>query len=175
MGSIKLRRITTADTVNIIKWRNNPRVRNNFIYQEELTEEIHKQWLETMIATSKAVQFIIVNEDIDIGSVYFRDIDKVNEKAEYGIFIGEDSAIGKGYGTIACELACKYAFEKLNLHKIYLRVFARNLCAIRSYEKAGFIKEGLLKDDVKIQGEFSDLILMCRLNNAGGGVLIILI
>ena len=168
-NNIKLRLMTLNDTDNIIKWRNNPRVYNNFIYQGNLTEEIHLQWIKNVIETKKAVQFIIVINDggvsYDIGSVYFRDINYEHKKAEYGIFIGDDRFVGQGYGTIACRLACQYAFEVMNLHKIFLRVFATNHQAIKSYEKVGFIKEGLFRDDVYIQGKFIDVIFMGLINS----------
>ena len=98
-----------------------------------------------MIKTGRAVQFIIMFDDQAIGSVYFRDIDNEHHKAEYGIFIGEDSMINSGIGTCACKLACDYGFNVLKLHKIFLRVFASNKNAIRSYEKAGFIREAFLR------------------------------
>lgn len=37
---------------------------------------------------------------------YFRDIDWENNRAEYGIFIGEEDAAGKGYGTLAAKGSC---------------------------------------------------------------------
>ena len=158
---IFLRPITIGDTNNIVAWRNNSRVKNNFIYQTSLTETIHLQWIKNMIDTGKAVQFIIVNQQIgDIGTVYLRDIDYENKKAEYGIFIGNDDAVGRGYGTTACKLMCQYGFETLKLHKIFLRVFPTNYQAIRSYEKVGFIREGLFRDDVCIKGQFRDIAIM---------------
>ena len=175
---IALRPMTKDDTSKIIAWRNNPRVRNNFIYQELLTPETHLNWIKTMIETGKAIQFIIVNHNNkishDIGSVYFRDINSVHKKAEYGIFIGEDKALDFGYGTLACKLACRYGFEVMNLHKIFLRVFSDNFSAIRSYEKSGFIREGLLRDDVYINGKFRDILIMSMINtdkieSQGGG------
>lgn len=159
---IRLRLMSGEDTDLIVQWRNNPRVRNNFIYQKTFTREGHENWIRTMVDTGKVVQFII--EDLSsgqpVGSVYFRDIDKDHAKAEYGIFIGEDLAVGKGFGSEAARLAVKYGFEQLELHKIFLRVFADNAGAIRSYEKAGFIKEGYFKDDVCIDGRFKDLVFM---------------
>ena len=159
---IRLRLMNTDDTEQIVRWRNNPRVRNNFIYQKPFTKEGHENWVRTMVDTGKVVQFII--EDLDdgqpVGSVYFRDIDMDHAKAEYGIFIGEDSAVGKGFGSEAARLAVAYGFEELRLHKIFLRVFADNAGAIRSYEKAGFVKEGHFKDDVCIDGRFKDLVFM---------------
>lgn len=162
-----LRLMTPEDTDLIVKWRNTDNVRRYFIYQEEFTEEGHLNWIKTMIDTGKAIQFIIVEKQSDkpIGSVYFRDISKQHQRAEYGIFIGEQDIIGKGYGTEAACLAVKYGFYILHLHKIMLRVFADNERAIRSYEKAGFVREGYLKDEVCIKGQYRDIVLMGMINN----------
>lgn len=61
----------------------------------------------------------------------------------------------------------QYAFEELKLHRLYLRVFADNAQAISSYEKAGFIKEAYLKDDVCIDGQYRDIVLMACVNSLG--------
>lgn len=74
----------------------------------------------------------------EIGSVYLRDIDREAGTAEYGVFIGEEKALGKGYGTEAAKLMLAYGFEKLGLQKIYLRLLEDNAGARKSYEKAGF-------------------------------------
>ena len=87
-----------------------------------------------------------------------------HKKAEYGIFIGETDCLGMGYGTEAAELMTEYAFEYLGLHKLMLRVYAENERAIKSYEKAGFVKEAYLKDDVFVQGKYRDIVLMAILN-----------
>lgn len=166
-GRIYLRLMTRDDTENIIKWRNNDAVRSQFIYQKLFTKESHEKWIETMIDTGKVVQMVImlVEGDRPIGSVYIRDIDKEHKKGEYGVFIGEEDCLGKGYGTEAAELMTEYAFEYIGLHKLMLRVYADNERAIRSYEKAGFEKEAYLKDDVYVQGQYRDIVLMARINN----------
>ncbi|MDY6361059.1 MAG: GNAT family protein [Lachnospiraceae bacterium] len=165
-GGVYLRPIQRSDTEDIVKWRNNPQVRKNFIYQEPFTVEGHNHWFDTMIIPQMAVQFIIVEEITDrpIGSVYLRDIDRKNRKAEYGVFIGEDSARGHGYGTAACRLICDYAFHELSLHKIYLRVFSDNLAAQKSYKKAGFKEEAYAHDTVRINGKYRDMIFMALIN-----------
>lgn len=166
---VELKPITKEDTDYILKWRNSDRVRKNFIYQEPFTKEGHERWLETMIETGKAAQFIIYDKSSQqpVGSVYLRDIDPVNEKAEYGIFIGETSAAGRGLGSEAARLTVQYGFEQLGLHKIFLRVFADNVGAIRSYEKAGFIKEGHFKADVKIDNIYRDMVFMAMIKHTG--------
>ena len=86
---MRLRPITLKDTDKIIFWRNQSFVRENFIFQKSFTVEIHHQWFHTMIETGKAIQYIITRKDNgeEIGSVYFRDIDDIHRKAEFGIFI----------------------------------------------------------------------------------------
>ena len=162
---IYLRPITMEDTDRIVSWRNQDRVRHNFIYQKLFTKESHENWMHTQVETGHVVQFIICekNNDRPVGSVYFRDIDHDNKKAEYGIFIGEADAAGRGIGSETARLAADYARDVLKLHKLMLRVFADNTAAVRSYEKAGFEKEALLRDEIKTGDGYRDLILMARL------------
>lgn len=160
--SIYLRPMTEEDTDLIVEWRNTEFVRTNFIYQEKFTRQGHLKWIETMVKTGKVIQFIIcTNEDVPVGSVYLRDINHIHKKAEYGIFIGEKGAVSKGYGTQAAELMKVYAFRRLGLHKLTLRVLAENQRARRSYEKAGFCQEGYLKEEVRLKdGRYHDVVLM---------------
>lgn len=165
--NIYLRKMEYSDTENIVKWRNSDFVRNNFIYQELFTKESHENWIRTMVETGKVDQLIIClkDRDLPVGSVYIRDIDKTHNKAEYGIFIGEADARGKGVGSQAAQLMVRYCFEQLKLHRLFLRVFADNKQAIRSYEKAGFKQEAYLKDDVCIKGVYRDIVLMGIINS----------
>lgn len=165
-AGIYLRPMTYADTENIVNWRNKDAVRKNFIYQALFTKESHENWIRTMVEPGKVVQFVICETQGDkpVGSVYVRDIDNTHHKAEYGIFIGEDTARGKGYGTAAAKLMIQYCFERLQLHRLFLRVYADNKQAIRSYEKAGFTKEAHLRDDVCIEGKYRDIVLMGIIN-----------
>ena len=160
--NIILRPIEHSDTPDIIRWRNNPQVKCNFVYQEALTEAAHTHWLSGPVAEGRAVQFIIIEKASmqAIGSVYLRDIDYMNRKAEYGIFIGEDAARGKGIGRECARLVLDYAFKTLDLHRVFLRAFADNEAALRSYQNAGFVVEGCFRDDVCIDGKFRDMVFM---------------
>lgn len=162
---IYLRPLSREDTDRIVAWRNSDAVRRNFIYQELFTREGHERWMRDVIGTGRAVQMVICDlaSDMPLGSVYIRDIDRQHNKAEYGIFIGEAQARGRGVGTAAARLMLRYCFEEEGLHRIYLRALADNGQAIRSYEKAGFVREACLRDDVRIGGEYRDIIWMAAL------------
>lgn len=172
---VYLRPITAADTAKVVNWRNKDFVRKNFIYQEPFTEEGHRAWLREQVETGHVAQFIICvgdadgsgnarlqsadameieRDDREIGSVYLRDIDREAGTAEYGVFIGEEDALGRGYGTVAAKLALAYGFTTLQLQKIFLRLLENNEGARRSYVKAGFRMIEDRRDSVTLeQGE----------------------
>ncbi|MBR4473382.1 MAG: UDP-4-amino-4,6-dideoxy-N-acetyl-beta-L-altrosamine N-acetyltransferase [Oscillospiraceae bacterium] len=160
--NITLRSISEEDTDKVLRWRNSGDVVKYFNYQEEVTEADHADWLETKVKTGKVYQFIIHDSSLgkDVGTVYIKDIDNRNHKAEYGVFIGEKDAAGRGTGTIVAKAMIAFSFEKLHLHRLYLQVHADNTRAIRCYERAGFSKEALLKDDVFVNGKYCDLVIM---------------
>ena len=166
-NNVVLRVMTENDTANVIKWRNSPLVMENFIYRTPLTEEDHLDWYNNHVKSGDVVQFIIVDTETntDVGSVYLRDIDYFNKKCEYGIFIGEESYLGKGIGSKAAQLVLDYAFEELYLNRVFLRVFAKNIRAIKSYENAGFKYEGTFRDDVIIAGVPYDMVFMAILRD----------
>ncbi len=124
----------------VLKWRNSDAVRRNFLYRKEITREQHLLRFDQKIETGEIIQFVIIEKKNKrpIGSVYLRDIDKNKKSAEYGIFIGEDSARGKGYGSeTACRIV-RFFFDDMKYELLYLRVLEDNEAAIRSYRSAGF-------------------------------------
>lgn len=63
---------------------------------------------------------------------------------------------GKGYMTEAVKLTVKFAFDELHLHRIEAGVMPHNIRSIRVLEKAGFIKEGIARKNVNINGKWED-------------------
>ena len=168
---VTLRPIAEADTEDIVRWRNDPAVRSNFIYRKTLTADDHRRWLAEQVAAGNVVQWIICphadGTGRGVGSVYLRDIDMENSQAEYGIFIGEEDARGKGYGKEAARLALQHAFDMMGLARVILRVYADNASAIASYERAGFTTCGILKDVEATDGQRADMLLMEALRGDG--------
>ena len=72
-----LRPITAEDTPLILKWRNSSEVKRYFIYQKDLTEEDHMNWLNTKVRSGEVVQFVIHEKERGqpVGSIYYHDVD----------------------------------------------------------------------------------------------------
>lgn len=161
----ELRFITVEDTPLIVRWRNLPSVYQNLYTRSHLTKEQHLNWLKNNVFCGLCAQFVIYVREtgLPVGSVFIKNIDRQVSKGEYGIFIGEESARGKGIGSEVAQMMLRYGFETLGLNRIYLSVFADNLAAIASYHKAGFYEEGRLRQDYRVDGKYHDIVLMAAL------------
>ncbi|PAE17360.1 GNAT family N-acetyltransferase [Virgibacillus sp. 7505] len=98
-----------------------------------------------------------------IGDLAILDVDKINRKAGFRISLHNKNVINKGYGTEATKLAQKFTFEELKLNRLELEVFSHNIRGIKAYEKAGFKKEGVLRQSLFINDIYLDEILMSML------------
>ena len=175
--NLRVRPISEDDTEMIVEWRNRDFVRRNFIFREPFTVQMHRNWMATKVDPGLVEQFIIeyrMQEKGDkgnpketaarpftpVGSVYLRDVDYEEKQAEYGIFLGEESALGKGIGNQAAGWAVWYAKEVLQLDTMILRVFADNERAMKSYRQAGFEPVEIIKDFFVDGEKHRDLVFM---------------
>lgn len=72
---------------------------------------------------------------------------------------------GKGYMTEAVRLVVSFAFHELKLHRIEAGVMPHNIGSIKVLEKAGFHKEGIAKQNVKIKGKWEDHQVLAIVND----------
>jgi len=145
----------------IIRWNNAPEVRHYARFALPTTAEQIKQWFEPAPErAARNVVFFTLYHNKDrrpIGSIGFFDINWLNRNAEITAVIGESDYWGKGIVGEAAKLIIKYGFEELNLHKIRAGVFNPNKRSLRAAEKLGFTKEGILKDELYVDGDYVDM------------------
>jgi diamine N-acetyltransferase len=70
---------------------------------------------------------------------------------------------GRGEGRAACRDVLDLAFGELAAHRVSLDVFEGNARALHLYTSLGFMREGLLRDAVRIHGQYRSLIVMSML------------
>jgi len=157
-----LRPLEMADVPTGLRWINDPEITRTLGIYRPMNEVREREWFENRYKDDKEIVLAIVlkEQDKHIGNIGLHRIDWKERGAELGIMIGERDEWDKGYGTEAIGLLLGYGFERLNLHRIYLRVYTNNPRGIRSYEKAGFRKEGLLRESHFSEGRYWDEIIM---------------
>jgi RimJ/RimL family protein N-acetyltransferase len=86
-------------------------------------------------------------------------IDHHNRSAHIGLGL-LPSARGKGFGTDAVAVLCHYAFVVRGLHRIQIETLSDNEAMLRSAERNGFVREGVLRSAAWVMGEFMDEVLL---------------
>lgn len=160
--SVTLGPLLDSDLPVLFQWINEPeQVHWNSAYRP-VSETDHREWFEAVRKRGDIAIFAIrtVADNRLIGSCQLRHIDPVHRNAELQIRIGQVDERGHGSGTEAVRQLVRYGFRDLNLHRVYLNVFATNAAAIRAYEKAGFQREGQLKEAAHIDGRWVDVVVM---------------
>src|SRR5688572_11843911 len=154
---VRLSSIRPEDSETLFRWINDPEtVRFNAAYKP-VHWAGHEEWCRSLGASANKQVFAIRLKDRLIGVVQLIDIDPVHRSAELTIRIGEAADRGCGYGPEAIRLATQFAWRDLNLHRVWLRVFADNARAIAAYKKAGFVEEGTLREAAHIDGRYVDM------------------
>ena len=111
-------------------------------------------------ADDRADWAVIRSEDgLYLGEVVLNLLDEDNESMNFRIALTAD-ARGQGYGSEATRAVVEYGLGAVGLHRISLDVHVDNPAGIRAYEKAGFVREGVLRDAVLWDGQRVDEIIM---------------
>ena len=139
-------------------WMNDEEIRRYFsIYPTSDTRG--KERLELLYKDGKHIIFgVALNENNRlIGLVGLKDINYINQNAEFYIIIGDRSAWGKGYGTEATKLMIRYGFLELNLNRIQTQSMEDNIGGWSADEKAGFKYEATLREVILRFGKYNNV------------------
>lgn len=152
-----------------VKWMNIPEARTFAHNAFPITKESIDQWFEPQEdQTPEFISFEMWHKEDEkpIGFVGLNHINWVNRNANVFIRIGEIEYWRKGYATEAAQMVIDYAFQELDLHKIFAGVHTPNIASWKVAEdKIGLIKEAVLKDDVYVNGEYHDVYKYRLLRN----------
>jgi len=162
-GRIVLRPLAGSDLRRCVKWFSDPRVIHFLGRSRPVTLAEEERWFRDYERRTDEQIFAIEVEDAHIGNLGLHKIDGTNRKAEIGIVIGEPDYWDRGFGTEAMRVALRYAFEVLQVHKVSLEVLEYNERAIRTYERLGFQREGVHREDVYKDGRFVNVVRMSLL------------
>jgi RimJ/RimL family protein N-acetyltransferase len=150
-----------GDAADLVEHANNRAVwlqlRDRFPHPYTLADA--RRWLRLMAGVETETNFAITVDDRAVGAIGFepgRDIECVS--AEIGYWLGE-AFWGRGIATAALRMVTPYAFDHFPLERLFARVFSRNEASLRVLEKAGYVREGLLRRCAIKDGVVLDQVL----------------
>lgn len=153
---ISIRKFKEEDIPYKVKWINDERNNKYLHYDLPLREDKTLEWYNKIKDRTDRADFTITYDNEPVGLIGLLNIDHNNKKAEYYICIGEDSYKGKGIAKKATDLLIMKSYEEFGLIKIYLYTEVENIAAQKLFEKVGFEREGLLKNDLFYKGKKID-------------------
>ena len=123
-----------------------------------------QQWLNQQSSYTRGeYQFAIEDFEGDlVGRCGIIRVDWKNRLGELAIMIGTPYR-GKGYGTEAMGILCDFCFREMNLHRLKVTVFSFNEAALKCYEANGFVREGLLRQELWRDGAYHDVVILAKL------------
>jgi RimJ/RimL family protein N-acetyltransferase len=158
---VRLRPVSESDLVHFQRWLADDELRRwlgSVEEQPSVAEEF--DWYVSKRQDPDTILWSIEAADgALLGNVELR-LSPLNRRADVGIGIFDRQRWGEGYGTEAMRLVLDYAFGELELNRVELTADEENTRAIRSYEKCGFVREGLLREHRLIDGRPSDCVAM---------------
>jgi RimJ/RimL family protein N-acetyltransferase len=160
---IYLRAVEPDDAYILAACNNDPSVRISFFTHTPTSVFLQQKRVESFYqAGSDYIPFVICacEDSAAIGITALHRVDLVSHAAVFSICISDPAQWGKGYGGEATSLMLKYSFDVLSLHRVQLHVWAGNTAGITAYEKAGFVREGLLREAMCHDGKYCDFHVM---------------
>ena len=101
------------------------------------------------IAKTRFAFGVYVNEKLS-GWISIKNIETQIKKCELGYYM-DASCQGQGHMSRTLDEILRFSFQTLKMNKIFLRIDKKNLGSIRVAEKAGFLHEGSLREEFKIE------------------------
>ncbi len=105
----------------------------------------------------------IVFVDKAIGQIQLYDFQNSNTLAEVGYFMKREYW-NKGINTLVLKAVCNFAFETMKIKRIEAHAHINNIGSCRTLEKAGFVREGLLRQRFEVGNNYEDCYLYSLLN-----------
>ncbi len=123
-------------------------------------EELERWYQYILQNTNDTINWMIECDEKCIGNARLHNISKNDNNATFAIGIWDTTSYSKGIGSEATKLVLEYAFKVLKLHRVDLKVLDYNKRGIRCYEKCGFKRDGVLRENAYIEGQYHSDIIM---------------
>jgi len=169
MNKITLRALTETDIPQTLIWHNQEDIRDLYIgHPFPVNREMEELWYKKILTSNYPTTVFgieLIQPKKLIGLTFLKNINNINRSAEFAIYIGDTENRGKGYSKQATHKTLEFAFSRLGLNRVFLKVLKRNHVAQKLYEKLGFKNEGTLRKSIFKNNTFEDELIMGMLKD----------
>ncbi len=155
---IGLREVVAEDSERLYLWRRRPEVDRWMQGAPFPTFERHERWFEALRGDPDRRAWIIGVGGRPAGLLTLGGVCGQDRRGEWGWYLGEEWARGKGVGRAAQLLGLDHAFGEFGLEKVFSDVLADNEAALRVQAAAGFRREGYLRAHLVKDGKRRDVV-----------------
>lgn len=158
-GPFRLRSLRINDAPIFAKQANNLKIANMVQdrFPHPYTEKAAEQFITNLSQSNDQKVFGIEVDGQVAGAIGLKfQPDVYRFSVEMGYWLGE-AYWGRGIMSKAIETVTDYALQKMNMNRVFARVYENNPGSMKALEKAGFEKEGIAKKAVVKNGEVLDL------------------
>jgi len=167
---VGLRAVEREDLKIMRDWRNLSEFRKNFREYRELNMEMQIKWFEKYVVEDDNTQMFIIERLKDskpmgvCGLVY---VNWVIKSADVSFYIGERNVYidSTGCADEALNLLMKYAFNQLNMHKLWTELYEFDTKKINFYEKHKFKRDAILRDNCFEDGKYWNSYIYSLIQN----------
>jgi RimJ/RimL family protein N-acetyltransferase len=151
-------------TDHVMAMLNDPEVNQFLARSLPVSKSDERNWISSVNSSqSEVVYGIFVNEnekEILIGTCGIHKIDWISRKAEAGIAIFHKKYWEQRIGTSVVRDMLDFAFNTLNLERIYTSALSFNVRSIAMQKRIGFKEEGIRRNSFYKNGEMHDEIML---------------
>jgi RimJ/RimL family protein N-acetyltransferase len=158
---IQLRALERDDLPRMRDWRNLPELRRHFREFRELNLVNQEQWFTRISSSPNDFMFLIERADdrTPIGVCGLVYVHWVLRSADLSLYIGHDETYidgPGGYAEEAARILVRYAFNNLNMHKVWTELYSFDERKIALYTRLGFSRDAVLRDNCYEDGGYHD-------------------
>lgn len=147
-----------GDEVSLQRHADNPKVSAYLMdrFPSPYTIDAAIFWVNSLVYQDPLINFAIAIDDQVVGGIGLELRQAVYRKtATLGYWLSEE-LWGRGIMPQAVQLVTQYAFEQLDLIRLQASIYSKNPASMRVLEKAGYVKEGVMRNAVIKNGEVMD-------------------
>lgn len=157
---IGLRDLEAGDGERLFAWRNSPAVRPYMYTDRPIEPDEHARWFAAAPSDPRRRYWIITLDEAPVGLVNLAEIDLQHRRCAWAYYLAEPATRGRGVGAAVEFAMLDHVFGPLGLNKLWCEVLEENRAVWRLHESFGFTIEARLREHIRRQERYVDVLGM---------------